>query len=79
MKELWKHLKDFDDRDWLGMLGWMIVAFLIKWIALPLMIGREIYQYKHYKLSRFEWEDVIRYGIMIIFVSTVLTLDKIIK
>lgn len=76
MKEFWNRLKDFDDKDWLGMLGWLVMALLIKWLALLLMVGREFYLYKRYNLSRFEWENVIRYGIMITFISTVLSLDK---
>lgn len=77
MKEFWNRLKDFNDWDWLGMWGWIVIASLIKWFALPLMIGREIYKYKRYNLLRFEWEDVIRYGIMILYVNIILSLDKI--
>lgn len=77
MKEFWNRLKDFDDKDWLGMLGWLVMALLVKWFALLLMFGREFYLYKRYNLSRFEWENVIRYGIMITFISTVLSLDKV--
>nr|DAG73087.1 MAG TPA: hypothetical protein [Caudoviricetes sp.] len=77
MKEFWNRLKDFDDKDWLGMLGWLVMALLVKWFALLLMIGREFYLYKRYNLSRFGWENVIRYGIMITFISTVLSLDKV--
>lgn len=40
-------------------------------LKIPVMIGREIYQYKHYKLERFEWEDVVRYSLIIILGSVV--------
>ena len=35
------------------------------------MIIREIYQYKHYHLIKFEWEDVIRYSLVIILGSVI--------
>ena len=35
------------------------------------MIIREIYQYKHYHLNYFEWEDVIRYSMVIILGSVI--------
>ena len=35
------------------------------------MIGREIYQYRHYHLAKFEWEDIVRYTIVIILGSII--------
>lgn len=32
---------------------------------------REIYQYKHYHLSRFEWEDIVRYSVVIVLGSII--------
>lgn len=58
-------------RDKIGLLGYCILAILISWFTLLIMIGREVYQWKHYHLSRFEWEDVIRYGFIIIIVSLI--------
>nr|DAG34340.1 MAG TPA: hypothetical protein [Caudoviricetes sp.] len=29
------------------------------------MVVREVYQWKKYNLPRFEWEDIIRYGVVI--------------
>ena len=34
--------------------------------SLPLMVGRELYQWRRYHLPRFEWEDVVRYAVVII-------------
>lgn len=53
-------------RDWIGMGCWLAMSVLVGLVALPLMVAREVYQWKHYKLSRFEWEDVVRYGLMIL-------------
>ena len=47
-----------------GMAGG-VGALLIGWVAYTIMIAREIYQFFRYHLSRFEWEDVVRYGIVI--------------
>lgn len=52
-------------RDYIGCVAWYAVSLLIGVLALPLMVVREVYQWKHYKLSRFEWEDVVRYNIAI--------------
>lgn len=65
MKELFK----INKRDVQGIIGWLLVSQIIGLIALPIMIGREIYQWKHYNLSRFEWEDIIRYSLVIIIGS----------
>ena len=61
-----KNLFKLNKRDWIGLACWLLVSILIGLLALPVMIFREIYQYKHYKLARFEWEDIIRYSFVII-------------
>jgi hypothetical protein len=45
-----------------SMCGWKGVLFLL--IA---MVAREIWQYKVYHLIYFEWEDVVRYLLVILF------------
>lgn len=30
------------------------------------MVGRELYQWRRYHLQRFEWEDVVRYAVVIV-------------
>lgn len=65
MKELFK----LNKRDIQGVIGWLFVSQIIGLIALPIMVGREIYQWKHYNLARFEWEDIIRYSLVIILGS----------
>lgn len=66
-----KDLLKLNKRDWIGLACWLIVSMLVGLLSLPVMIGREIYQYKHYHLSRFEWEDVVRYSLVIILGSII--------
>ena len=75
MKDLFK----LNKRDWTGLACWMLVSILIGLLAFPIMVGREIYQYKHYHLAKFEWEDVVRYSIIIILGSIInyLILDSL--
>ena len=67
MKELFK----LDKRDIYGLIGWFIISSIISILSLPIMVSREIYQWKQYNLSRFEWEDIIRYSIVIILGSII--------
>lgn len=74
-----KNVLKLNKRDWIGLACWLLVSILIGLLALPIMVGREIYQYKHYHLARFEWEDVVRYSIIIILGSIInyLILDSL--
>ena len=74
-----KRLFTLNKRDWIGLACWLLVSILIGLIALPVMVGREIYQYNHYHLAKFEWEDVVRYSIIIILGSIInyLILDSL--
>lgn len=56
-------------RDWIGLACWLLISTLIGMFALPIMVGREIYQYKHYHLAKFEWEDIVRYTLVILMGS----------
>ena len=67
MKDLFK----LNKRDWIGLVCWFLLSVLIGIITLPLMIWREVYQYYKYQLLRFEWEDVMRYSLVIIIGSVV--------
>lgn len=67
MKDLFK----LNKRDWIGLACWLLISMLIGLLALPIMVGREIYQYKHYNLEKFEWEDIIRYSFVIIVGSVI--------
>ena len=67
MKDLFK----LNKRDWIGLVCWFLLSVLIGIIALPLMIWREVYQYYKYQLSHFEWEDVVRYSLVIIIGNVV--------
>lgn len=74
-----KNLFKLNKRDWIGLACWLLVSILINLLALPVMVCREIYQYKHYCLSHFEWEDVVRYSLVIILGSIInyLILDSL--
>ena len=66
-----KNVLKLNKRDWIGLACWLLISMLIGLLALPIMVGREIYQYKHYHLSRFEWEDIIRYSFVVIVGSVI--------
>lgn len=66
-----KRLFTLNRRDWIGLACWFLLSVLIGIIALPLMIWREVYQYDKYQLPCFEWEDIVRYSLVIILGSVV--------
>ncbi len=66
-----RNIFKLNKRDWIGLACWLLVSILVGLLALPVMIGREVYQYKHYHLSRFEWEDVVRYSLVIAIGSVI--------
>ena len=74
-----KDLLKLNKRDWIGLACWLLVSILVGLLALPIMVCREIYQYKYYHLKKFEWEDVIRYSVIIILGSIInyLILDSL--
>ena len=53
-------------RDCIGLSCWFLASLAIGLWSLPLMVGRELYQWRRYNLPRFEWEDVVRYAVVII-------------
>lgn len=66
-----KNVLKLNKRDWIGIACWLLVSILIGLLALPIMIGREVYQYKHYHLVKSEWEDIVRYSFVIIVGSVI--------
>lgn len=74
-----KRIFTLNRRDRIGLACWLLMGILIGLLALPIMVGREIYQYKHYHLTKFEWEDVVRYSLVIILGSIInyLILDSL--
>ena len=74
-----KNVLKLNKRDWIGLACWLLISILLGLLTLPIMVGREIYQYKHYHLAKFEWEDVVRYSIIIILGSIInyLILDSL--
>lgn len=71
MKKFFRTLITINKRDLIGLACWLLVSIFVGLLALPVMIVREIYQYRHYHLSRFEWEDIVRYTLVIILGSII--------
>lgn len=61
----WKKLFTFNKRDLTGLVCWLVASILLGSVSLLAMVAREVYQWKRYYLPRFEWEDIIRYGVVI--------------
>ena len=74
-----KNLFKLNKRDWIGLACWLLVSILVGMLSLPIMLCREVYQYKHYHLAKFEWDDVVRYSVTIILGSIInyLILDSL--
>ena len=70
------NLFKLNTRDYIGIVGWLIVSIVIGLIAEVIMIAREYYQWKHYGLTKFEIEDVIRYSI-VITIGTIININLI--
>lgn len=66
-----RNILKLNKRDLIGLSCWLLISTLIGLFALPIMVGREVYQYKHYPLAKFEWEDVVRYSVVIILGSII--------
>lgn len=71
MNTFLRNLITLNRRDLIGLACWLLVSILLGLLALPVMIGREIYQYRHYHLEKFEWEDIVRYTLVILFGSII--------
>lgn len=69
MKTFLRTLITLNRRDLIGLACWLLVSLLTGILALPVMTVREIYQYRHYHLPRFEWEDIVRYTLIILLGS----------
>ena len=74
-----KNVLKLNKRDWIGLACWQLISIIVGLLALPVMVGREIYQYKHYHLAKFEWEDIVRYSVVILLGSIInyLILDSL--
>ena len=74
-----RNILKVNKRDWIGLACWLLISILVGLLALPVMVGREIYQYKHYYLAKFEWEDIVRYSVVILLGSIInyLILDSL--
>ena len=60
--------EDYDEnkRNRQGAIGWFIASIFVGVLALPVMVLREVYQWKRYKLPDIERDDICRYGFTII-------------
>lgn len=74
-----RNILKVNKRDCIGLACWLLISILVGLLALPVMVGREIYQYKHYHLAKFEWEDIVRYSVVIVLGSIInyLILDSL--
>ena len=63
--------EDYDEnkRNRQGAIGWFVASVFVGVLALPVMVLREVYQWKRYKLPGIEWDDICRYGFSIIIGS----------
>lgn len=66
-----RNILKVNKRDWIGLACWLLISILIGLLALPVMVGKEIYQYKQYHLAKFEWEDIVRYSVVILLGSII--------
>lgn len=66
-----RNILKLNKRDWIGLVCWLLISILINLLALPIMVVREYYQYKHYHLAKFECEDVVRYSVVIVLGSII--------
>ena len=71
MKSFIRNLITLNRRDLIGLACWLFVSIFVGLLALPVMVGREIYQYRHYHLEKFEWEDIVRYTLVILLGSII--------
>ena len=71
MKTFLRNLITLNKRDLIGLACWLFVSIFVGPLALLVMICREVYQYKHYHLAKFEWEDIVRYTLVIILGSII--------
>lgn len=60
---------DENKRNRQGAIGWFIASIFVGVLALPVMVLREAYQWKRYKLPGIEWDDICRYGSTIVIGS----------
>lgn len=67
-------LLSVNERDVCGMMLWLFLSLLASamcgWkgvlFLIVAMVAREVWQYKVYHLPHFEWEDVVKYSLIII-------------
>ena len=53
-------------RDCIGLACWFLASLAIGLWSLPLMVGREFYQWRRDYLHRFECDGVVGYAVVII-------------
>lgn len=74
MRNFLDRLLILNTRDIIGLLLWLVVATIscrvLGWrgllLCLFVMVLREVWQWRHFHLPYFEYEDVARYAIVIL-------------
>jgi len=74
MRDILDRLLVLNTRDIIGRFLWLLVGIVFcrvhGWkgllLCLFVMAAREVWQWKHYHLQCFEWEDVLRYTIILL-------------
>ena len=60
---------DENKRNRQGAIGWFVASVFVGVLVLSVMVLREVYQWKRYKLPSIEWDDICRYGFTIVIGS----------
>lgn len=66
-----KFMDRIKKRNLIGIIGWLVISFVINILALILMILRECKQKEELGLSEIEWDDILRYTITILLGSCI--------
>ena len=74
LRIIFESLLSINERDVCGMILWLFLSLLVSdafgWkgvlFLLVMMVAREVWQYKMYYMPCFEWEDVVRYSLVIL-------------
>ena len=74
LRIIFESLLSINERDVCGMILWLFLSLIVSAIfgwkgvlfLLVMMVAREVWQYNMYNMLCFEWEDVVRYSIVIL-------------
>ena len=74
LRIIFESLLSINERDVCGMILWLFLSLIVSAVfgwkgalfLLVMMVAREVWQYNMYPLPCFEWEDVVRYFLVIL-------------